>query len=118
MQQAHLGHIGINETMEKLNVRAYFPNMQEKITIMINNCLSCFQKFNQSPSTSRVQQHRELLGYPMQRIYLDTVGPIIPSKYEGITCRHILTMLDGFTRCFIAVPIPDQLVPIGVQDHT
>ena len=98
MQQAHKGHRGINETMEKLNVRAYFPNMQEKITIMINNCVSCFQKFNQSPSTSRVQQHRELLGYPMQRIYLDTVGPLTPSKHEGRVCRHILTMLD---------PIPD-----------
>ena len=107
MQRAHLGHRGINETMEKLSVRAYFPNMQEKITIMINNCVSCFQKFNQLPSTKGIQQHRELLGYPMQRIYLDTVGPLTPSKYEGRTCKHILTMLDGFTRYFIAVPIPD-----------
>ena len=99
MQRAHLGHRGINETMKKLSVRAYFPNMQEKITIMINNCVSCFQKFNQLSSTKGMQQHRELLGYPMQWIYLDTVGPLTPSKYEGRTCRHILTMLDGMKDC-------------------
>ena len=71
---------------------------------MVNNCVLCFQKLNQSPGTSGVQQHRELLEYLMQKIYLDTVGPLTPAKYEGNTCKHVLTLLGGY---FIAVPIPD-----------
>ena len=43
----------------------------------------------------------------MQRVYLDTVGPLTPCKYQGLTCKHILTILDGFSRYFFAIPWPD-----------
>ena len=51
--------------------------------------------------------HRELLSYPMQRVYIDTVGPLTPSRINGKTMKHIFTCLDGFTRYLVAIPIPD-----------
>ena len=51
--------------------------------------------------------HRELLSYPMQRVYIDTVGPLTPSRINGKIMKHIFTILDGFTRFLVAIPIPD-----------
>ena len=104
---AHQGHRGISETLEKIRTRAFFPNMNELVSLMINNCVSCLQKSNAIPNTKESIQHHELLSYPMQRVYLDTVGPLTPCKYRGLTCKHILTILDGFSRYFVAIPLPD-----------
>ena len=104
---AHQGHRGISETLEKIRSRAYFPNMNELVSLIINNCVPCLQKNNAIPSTKKSIQHHELLSYPMQRVYLDTVGPLTPCKYRGLTCKHILTILDGFSRYFVAIPLPD-----------
>ena len=107
LELAHLGHRGITETKEKLCQRAFFPNMIERVKLLVNNCTSCIQKFNSTPSTQHVQAHKELLSYPMQRVYLDTVGPLTPSKVKGRICKHILTVQDGFTRYLTGIPIPD-----------
>lgn len=107
LELAHLGHRGITETKEKLCQRAFFPNMIEQVRLLVNNCPSCIQKFNTTPNTQHVQAHKELLSYPMQRVYLDTVGPLTPSKFKGKICKHILTVQDGFTRYLTGIPIPD-----------
>ena len=107
LELAHLGHRGITETKEKLCQRAFFPNMIEQVKLLVNNCPSCLQKFNSTPNTQHDQTHKELLSYPMQRVYLDTVGPLTPSKFKGRVCKHILTVLDGFTRYLTGIPIPD-----------
>jgi len=41
---AHQGHRGISETLEKIRTKAFFPNMNELVSLMINNCVSCLQK--------------------------------------------------------------------------
>ena len=38
---------------------------------------------------------------------MDTVGPLSNSRFQGKTCKHLLTILDGFTRYLTAIPIPD-----------
>lgn len=43
----------------------------------------------------------------MQRVYLDTVGPLTPCKYQDLICKHILTILDRFSKYFIAIQLPD-----------
>ena len=99
-------HAGITETYEKLKKHCYFPGMWDKCRFMINNCVSCLQKTNrlgQNKSTI----HRELLSYPMQRVYIDTVGPLSPCRHQGVVYRHIFTLLDGFTRFLTAIPVPD-----------
>ena len=62
---------------------------------------------NSIPSAKNITQHHELLGYPFQRVYLDTVGPLTPCWYKGIVCKHILNIQDDFTRYLVTIPVPD-----------
>ena len=104
---AHTGHPGMTETLDKLRDRAFFPGMNNLVALIVNNCISCIQKNNSITSAKNKVQHHEILSYPGQRVYLDTVGPLTPCRYKGIVCKHILTIQDGFTRYLIAAPIPD-----------
>ena len=107
IHEAHKGHTGINETLNKLRLWGYFPGMSDQVTLVVSNCIQCLQKSNQVPRHKGKSTHRELLSYPMQRIYIDTVGPLTPSRINGKIMKHIFTILDGFTRYLIAIPIPD-----------
>ena len=73
--EAHRGHIGITETLCKLRLRGYFPGMSDQVNLVVSNCIQCLQKSNQVPPSKGQPTHREVLSYPMQRIYIDTVGP-------------------------------------------
>ena len=81
--------------------------MTDMVTLIVDYCIPCLQKSNQVPPSKGKPTHRELLIYPMQRIYIDTVGPLTPSRINGKIMKHIFTILDGFTRYLIAIPIPD-----------
>ena len=107
VEYAHACHPGITETLEKLQTRAYFPGMNDLTTLIVNNCVQCIQKSNMIPSAKKGPQHHELLGYPFQRVYLDTVGPLTPCRYKGNVCKHILTVQDGFSRYLVGVPVSD-----------
>ena len=113
------GHFGIAKTFDKLRTRFYFPYLYHYVAAMVNNCPSCLAK---RTSTGRVprNQHRENLSYFGQRVYIDTVGRLTPHLYHGVTCQHILTMQDGYTRWLEAVPIANvesQTVLEAVFDH-
>ena len=105
--EAHKGHPGITETLSKLRLRGYFPGMTDMVTLIVSNCIQCLQKSNQVPRSKGKPTHRDLLSYPMQRIYIDTIGPLTPSRINGKIIKHIFTILDGFTRHLIAIAIPD-----------
>jgi hypothetical protein len=107
VELAHAGHRGVTETLEKLRARAYFPGMDDLARLIVINCVQCIQKSNSIPSTKNKVQHHETLGYPFQRVYLDTVGPLTPCRYKGSICKHILTIQDGFTRHLVAIPVSD-----------
>ena len=73
---AHQGHRGISETLEKIRSRAFFPNMNELVTLMINNCVPCLHKSNAIPNTKESSQHHESLSYPHVLRYCGTVNPM------------------------------------------
>ena len=81
--------------------------MEEHVTQIINNCILCLQKSNMASVTQTILQHRELLSYPLQRICLDTVGPLTSSRFQGKPCKYLLIILDGVTGYLKAIPIPD-----------
>jgi len=70
---AHAGHHGMTETLDKLRDRAFFPGMNNLVALIVNNCISCIQKNNSIPSAKNKIQRHEILSYPGQRVYLDTV---------------------------------------------
>ena len=49
VDEAHRGHTGITETLDKLRLRGYFPGMTDMVTLIVNNCIPCLQKSNQIP---------------------------------------------------------------------
>ena len=105
VELAHAGHRGVTETLEKLRARAYFPGMDDLARLIVINCVQCIQKSNSIPSTKNKVQHHETLGYPFQRVYLDTVGPLTPCRYKESICKHILTVQDEVTRYLVAIPV-------------
>ena len=102
--KAHSSHKGITKTLEDLRQVAFFHDMQQKVEFVVSNCVTCLQKLK-SPLKTNIKRHRELLGYPNQRVYLDLVGPLSGNKVNGVTYKHILTILDGFTRFLTAIPL-------------
>ena len=76
--QRKLIHEQVTETLNKLRERGYFPRMTDQVTLIVCNCIQCLQKNNQVPSSQGKPMHKELLSYPMQRVYIDTVGPLTP----------------------------------------
>ena len=105
--QAHKGHSEISETLTKLRKRGCFPGMSHQVTFIVNNCIPYLQKNNQVPSSQGKPMHRELLSYPMQRVYIDTVGPLTPIRINGKIMKHVLTILERFTQYLTAIPIPN-----------
>ena len=87
--------------------RGYFPGMSQQVALSVNNCIPCLQKNNQIPSGQGRPMHRELFSYPMQRVYIDTIGLLTPSRINSKTMKHVMTVLDGFTWYLMSVPIPD-----------
>ncbi len=73
VELAHAGHRGMTETLDKLRVRAFFPGMNNLVNLIVTNCVPCIQKVNSIPSAKNKVQHHEMLGYPFQRVYLDTL---------------------------------------------
>ena len=98
------GHHGITRTLDCLQDRVYFPRMRTYVEEKVNGCEQCFQKTKKTPAKRHVQ-HREHVGRPGARIYMDLVGPLNVVPYHGKEASYILTILDGFTRFLIAVPL-------------
>ena len=98
--------------------RFYLPGMKKYVNMMINNCSICLNKWQ-----SNIADHKDKdptftprWSYFGQCVYFDTVGPLSPKcKYRGQSVEHCLTMLDGFSRFLVAIPIRDTKTPTIVK---
>ena len=102
-EQAHRGHGGVQQTYEKLN-QFYWPRMFEMIKDFVMSCDTCTGKFKHNPSQVKVY-HREIIGVPLERVYLDHVGKLPTAKYMGSKVSYLLTILDHATRFLVAIPL-------------
>ena len=87
--------------------RFFFPGMRRFVNLYTNNCSSCLSKWVSHKSDNRDKDPTYTPQWSMfgQCVYLDTVGPLSDCTYRGHTYKHLLTMLDGFSRFLVAVPI-------------
>ncbi len=89
------GHMGINTTLQRLTGAVYFPRMRTEVTDHIATCATCQKKAGRQPD----QRHTlcsPTMGYPFQRLHIDIVGPLSPSRLSG--ARYILTCRDAFSK--------------------
>ncbi len=97
-------HMGKHKMMKLITAGYYWPKMDKDVARWCKSCLSC--KRRKTPRPIRVGEHmpitREL---PFQLLGMDLVVDL-PETINGN--RHLLTMVDVFTRWPIAIPIPNR----------
>ena len=54
--------------------------------------------------------HHARHSYFGQKVYVDTVGPLTGTVFEGKMVRHFLTIYDGYTKWLVATPITSPTV--------
>jgi hypothetical protein len=100
------GHFGITKTGQIMRERFYFPHQQAVLEAYINNCIACITKKPTKMNYNHLM-YRAQLSHFNQRVYTDLVGPLTATTYNGEVCKYICTIMDGFTRYLVAIPIPD-----------
>ena len=94
-------HMGINRTYEEIKTRCYWINMIKDITKWIRSCEVC-QLYKQSREKRKIDTlNIQIEGVPWKKINMDFVGPLKISLKGN---RHILVIIDSFTKYAIAVP--------------
>ena len=105
------GHLGIDKTVDRLMRVIYFPRMRSEVTAVLATCTACQQKTRSDPE----QRHTLVStqdGFPFQRLSIDFVGPLTPSKTGK---KYILTVKDTFTRWLEAYPLVQATATNVVQ---
>ncbi|PNF31069.1 hypothetical protein B7P43_G17391, partial [Cryptotermes secundus] len=100
--KSHLSaHLGITKTLNRIARVFYWPNMRREVAAFVSRCQDC-QRAKPAPDT-RVGLHAsQVVTRPMERIFIDFVGPIIRSRKGNIA---ILVVLDGFSKFISMYPV-------------
>lgn len=108
------GHLGAYKTLSKMRESFTYHRMSKDVYKRVKKCADCaFSKpaqqtnFGQMVSADPQQ--------PMERFYIDFVGPLVRSKSGN---KYILTCLDGFTKFTWLVPVRDATGEITVRELT
>ena len=98
------GHMGVNRTVSRAREWFFWPQMQESVQLFIQNCPECNQ----------IKDSHRLTKAPLQSIQvsepfvfwaMDYMGPI---KETDRGNKHILVLMDHFTKWYEAFPTKDQ----------
>ena len=97
------GHLGIFKTVEEVRERFYWPGFLEDVNLFIIRCEQC-QKRAKQPKTHRHSLIEWTPSYPFHHIGIVFMGPLpLPNGNQ-----HILLIGDHFSKCYEALPLPDQ----------
>lgn len=91
------GHWGVEKTIDLMKKNQVDPwtYMRRDIRRFIKECPVC-QKLSQMPAQHNIAPYTLATYEPMQRLSIDTIGPIgIGNKEDN---KHILVIIDNFTR--------------------
>ena len=99
----HMGHQGINQMLDLLQERVYWPSMAKDAQIWVTNCHHCQiarGDYNQpKPKIGHLEAHN-----PLDLVCLDFTK-IDPSKTGK---ENVLVITDAFTKLSLAVCTPNQ----------
>ena len=98
------GHLGITRTTFRAKDRFFWPKMDECIRSFINNCVKCSQS-KHDPTLTKAPLKSIEVSEPFIFWALDYMGPL-PETAQGN--RHILVLMDHFTKWCEAFPTKDQ----------
>lgn len=98
------GHQGMNRTLKRIQLYYDWPGMSRDVEEYISTCSVC-QKNKVSRINKIPMKITTTAAKPMERIFLDIVGPL-PVTYNGN--RFILTFEDDLTKYSDAIPLPNS----------
>ena len=98
------GHLGISRTEERVRKRFYWPGISFDVEKHIKQCATCAH--HTSPvNLNRAQLGNIEVGEPLTFWAMDFMGPL-PETSKGN--KHILVVVDHFTKWCEAFATPDQ----------
>ena len=97
------GHQGVEATLKRMTALVHFPRMRSEVREIIETCVAC-QRKAEAQKDQRHTYATVIDGYPFQRLSLDFVGPLPPSRRRN---SYLLTVKDGCTRWIEAFPIKE-----------
>ena len=104
-----VGHHGVERTLEKLaNKDLRWPNMREHVRKFCRECDNC-QKASYLQYDIKAPRYNIGKFMPMERLSVDLIGPLNPTSGGQ---KHILVVIDCFTRFATATPIPNKTAKI------
>jgi hypothetical protein len=90
-----MGHFGVDVTIKKLQANNWeWPYMRHHVKEFIKKCPIC-QKMSATKTSINVKPFSNATLVPMERISMDTIGPL-PISEDGF--EYILVIIDCFTR--------------------
>ena len=102
-------HLGVTRTLDRIRKRFFWPNMQKSVENYICQCDACLQrKSPQIISNGSAPLQSIEVSEPFTCWALGYMGPL-PETGRGN--RHILVLMDHFTKWCEAFPTPDQKAP-------
>lgn len=89
------GHFGSAKTMIMLKRDYWFPNMEDKVKKVINNCIRCMLAEKKKGKGERVLYPIEKRAVPLDTYHIDHLGPM-PSTKKSY--NYIFIIVDVFTK--------------------
>ena len=102
------GHMGIDATLHRLQRSVFFPSMRKEVAFWIQTCKECATKNKPSGGPQKHTLVSPVEGYPFQRLSIDFVGPMTPSKKGTVISSLCVTLSPSGSRLFLS----DSIVPL------
>jgi hypothetical protein len=94
-------HLGVTKTLRRISKLFYWPGIQSDVTRHVRHCSVCQQA--KPAHNTRVGLHSsQIVTKPMERIFIDFVGPIVRSRQGNLA---LLVVLDGFSKFVAMYPV-------------
>ncbi|KAJ8705933.1 hypothetical protein PYW07_010710 [Mythimna separata] len=95
-------HVGLDKTYQKILEYFWFPGIYKFIKKYISHCLICVEKKTHHGPKQGMLHPIEKTPIPFHTVHLDCTGPF-PQSPDGY--KHLLIMIDGFTKFCILKPL-------------
>ena len=98
------GHMGREKTIQAVKDKFYWYGMTTDVKLYVANCHTC-QRMKDGQRNAQHEMGMNPSGYVLERVHLDHQGPL-PMTMKGN--KHILLMVDAFSKFLWAAAVPDQ----------
>jgi transposase InsO family protein len=109
-------HLGMSKTLNRISKVFYWPDMRREVAAFVRNCQDC-QRAKPAQNTQVGLHSSEVVTRPMERIFIDFVGPMVRSRKGNVA---VLVVLDGFSKFVCMYPVrrvSSEVVKTCLQDR-